>query len=428
MGAYTYYPPGATEEAPEETENIYRVDLTTGESSQGTSILQLEDREVFQVFEAAIHNFSNAVAMRLENLEYQHSLEEQVSRQTRELEVNRAFLESIIDESDDLISVVDRDLKIIRVNPAAARVMAEREGQAPGALRLEGRGCHELFFGSNSPCKDCPAIEAIESGEPHNRIVPFPDPEHPQRWFDVSSYPMRDGEGELLYVVEVGRDITARKQLEDRLRQSLEDKELLLREVHHRVKNNLNMASSLLRLQFSDFEDPGVREAVDASLERLDSMSLVHEFLYRSDTQRGIDFPSFIERIVEQLTRTYALREEVRIHADIADIPVDMDTAVPVSLIVTELVTNSLKYAFPGGSSGTVSITTRAVDNNLLELVVADDGIGLPEGLDPESATSLGLQLVQGLSRQIDASLLYGTPRRGTGQAGTSVTLRFPRR
>jgi two-component system, sensor histidine kinase PdtaS len=205
------------------------------------------------------------------------------------------------------------------------------------------------------------------------------------------------------------------------LERAVADRELLLREIHHRIKNNLNTVISLIRLQFDGFEDEGVIAAVEATIHRIESTSLVHELLYRSDTLRSIDFPGFVDRVVEELSRGHARAGTVRIITDITDAPIGIDEAIPVTLIVNELVTNALKYAFPEGREGTILIRTVPVADDRLELSVIDDGVGLPPSFDLETSSSLGMQLLRGFVQQINGEVTV------SGTAGTDVRVVFPR-
>jgi PAS domain-containing protein len=302
IGGYKSFPATSTSERPGDSAGegegakrgaTYEIDLRTVRKSYGRIVLVLEDRDVFDQYEAAVHNFCNSVTMHLENLEYRSRLEEQVRAQTAELEVNRAFLQSLFDQSGDYISVIDRDYTIVRVNPAAV-ALARRAGayKPTKPSDLEGRTCHEVYFGRSTPCENCPAREAMRTKETHSATFFSPGAGDDRLWFDVSASPVVDPAGNLMYIKEVGRDISALKRLEEKYRQTAEEKELLLREIHHRVKNNLNMATSLLRLQFAGFDDERVRRAVNASVDRIQSMSLVHRFFYQSDTQGSINLRS----------------------------------------------------------------------------------------------------------------------------------------
>lgn len=264
-------------EVPEEKapEGGLKIEIYTLKKSYGCALLEIGDREVFDEFEAAVHNLTSSVAQRLENLDYQSFLERRVREQTAELAASKRFLQSILDQAGDFISVIDADFTIIKANPAAADIAWRKA--------VEGEKCYSVYFGRDTPCEFCRAKEALSGDRPGSVTAPYPDASCPDRWFDISFFPLADDKGSVSRVVEMGRDITRIQQLRNDLERSVEEKELLLREIHHRVKNNLNMAASLLSLQFADSGDEGVQELVSASVERIHSMSLVHEFLYRSD-------------------------------------------------------------------------------------------------------------------------------------------------
>lgn len=403
-----------------DTGERYVIDIRTINGNYGRAVLRVEDRSIFSEFETAVHNFASSIALRLENLAHQARLEAEVARKTVELEMNQAFLQSIIDDTADVVTVVEPDLTIVRANPAAEE-MARRHTGTVEVPPVVGRTCHDVFFGLDRPCPACPARLALEHRVPQSRIAPFPDAEHPVRWYDTSASPVLDARGDVVYLIEAARDVTELKHLQDDLRRSADDKELLLREIHHRVKNNLNMVISLLRLQFADNPDASVQQSVTTAIERIRSMSLVHQFLYQSDTQSSIDFGGFVRQVVDRLSQTYPVGSAVGFEVDIADIAVGIAAAAPVSLIVNELVTNALKYAFPAGKTGTITVTTAPAGENEIELVVGDDGVGLPAGFDVRSARSLGMQLVAGLTDQMHGEISV------SGEAGTRFAIRFPR-
>jgi PAS domain S-box-containing protein len=216
-----------------------------------------------------------------------------------------------------------------------------------------------------------------------------------------------------------------RSLAEDQLKTSLHEKEVLLREIHHRVKNNLQIIISLLYLQASKTENPGFSEALMESQTRVRSMALIHEKLYQSDNLSSIDFEGYLKNLVANLMVSYGVdRSRVRINIAVADLPMTINTAIPLGLIMNELVSNALKYAFPEGSSGEVSIRG-SMEGDTILLRVRDTGRGIPENFDWKHAESLGLNLVQMLIRQlkgtIDLSRNAGTeftisvPARGTG-------------
>ena len=195
------------------------------------------------------------------------------------------------------------------------------------------------------------------------------------------------------------RDITERKQAEEQIRQSLKEKEILLREIHHRVKNNLQIVSSLLAHQAEYIKDKNVIDMFTESQNRILSMSLVHEKLYQSNDLAKIDFHCYINDLVAGLFQSYEINAgKIKLNMHIENLQLDIDFAIPCGLIINELVTNSLKYAFPDNTEGEINIAFLKTDENMLELVISDNGIGLPKDLDFRKTESLGLHLVTILS------------------------------
>ena len=216
------------------------------------------------------------------------------------------------------------------------------------------------------------------------------------------------------------RDITQRKEAEEIVRRSLREKELLLSEIHHRVKNNLQVISSLLNLQSGGIRD---REAqgrfADAQMQ-IQSMALVHEHLYQSGIFGTLNMCHYVESLCGHLFDVYgAPQERITLDIRIEPIPISIRQAMPIALILNELVSNSLKYAFPDDRSGTIRIAISLVDEDYVELVVADDGVGLPDEFDVADGTTLGHTLIDSLTHQLDGTLDIS----GTG--GVRCVIRF---
>jgi len=191
------------------------------------------------------------------------------------------------------------------------------------------------------------------------------------------------------------RDITERKKTEKQIETSLHEKETLLKEIHHRVKNNMQIVSSLLDHQIQYVKDKNVIHIFTESQNRIASMALVHEKLYRSKDLAKIDFYDYINDLVANLFQSYVENsDKITLNMKIENIQLDIDLAIPCGLIINELVTNSLKYAFPEGRKGEVRILFRKVDDDMLELAIGDNGVGLPTYLDFRKTDSLGLHLV----------------------------------
>lgn len=202
-------------------------------------------------------------------------------------------------------------------------------------------------------------------------------------------------ERDSLIFIFIIRDITERKKAEEEIRRSLEEKEVLLREIHHRVKNNMQVISSMLRLQSDKAEAIKDIELLKESQNRIKSMALIHEKLYKSRDLTHIDFNDYISDLVKGLFRTYgSSTDRVAIKIDGEDIQLGIDSAIPCGLIVNELVSNTLKYAFPDSRNGEIKIALHKINEDEIELLVKDTGVGIPKEVDFRATETLGLRLV----------------------------------
>ena len=237
------------------------------------------------------------------------------------------------------------------------------------------------------------------------------------RTVDLSIKPLLDEDGRVAMLIPEGRDITERKQVEERLRASLAEKEVLLQEVHHRVKNNLQIVSSLLHLQEPEGGEtlPLFRE----SQARIRTMALVHEELYRSKDLGRIELTGYARKLVQGLHSLFGAEQVRCTVSGSGDILVSMDQAVPLGLMLNELAVNAMTHAFPDGREGHLLVDLAMDDGHVL-LTVDDDGVGLPDDLDAATAASLGLQLVQSLADQLGGSLDIAS------EGGARFRVRFP--
>ena len=238
----------------------------------------------------------------------------------------------------------------------------------------------------------------------------------------LTIYPLRDESGVVGAALAVCIDITIMKRAEAPIRASLLEKENLLREIHHRVKNNMQVVSALLVLQSKKTKDRKILEMFRDSEHRIKTMALIHEKLYQSRSFGTIDLAEYLTRLIQYLFRSYEERSAgVTLEMDVRDISLDIDTALPCSLIINELVTNSLKYAFPGGKGGKIFIRATKDEESVFSMEIGDNGVGLPADLDLEKTETLGLRLVHGLA----VNQLGGSIETGAGR-GTSFIIRFP--
>lgn len=223
-----------------------------------------------------------------------------------------------------------------------------------------------------------------------------------------------------LILCTVVQDITDRKEFENSLKDSIAEKEVLLREIHHRVKNNLQIISSLLNLQTVYIDDEEALNLFKESQNRVRSMSMIHESLYQSRDLAHIDFSIYISRLCNELLSSYGVNINlITLKTDLEKVFLDINTAIPCGLIITELFTNAIKYAFPEGRKGIINIKFHREKGDNFILEVSDDGVGLPEDIDMEQTKSLGMRLVNSLVDQLDGNIQLDT------NSGTRFVIKF---
>jgi PAS domain S-box-containing protein len=244
---------------------------------------------------------------------------------------------------------------------------------------------------------------------------------------DGSEFPVEIGLNPIetedgLLVLSAIIDISDRRQKEARLEAALQEKDILLSEIHHRVKNNLQIISSLLDLQAARIDDPGLRNVLRDSQNRIRSMTWIHQLLYQSHDFAQIDIGEVLDSLLPALMASYDTNPgQISLRIDAERLMLPLNQAIPCGLVINELIANALKHAFPDGRAGEIAVALKAVGDDSVALQVEDDGIGLPEGFRLADADSLGLQLVATLSKQLDGELTVA--RRGPTRFG----LRFPR-
>lgn len=209
----------------------------------------------------------------------------------------------------------------------------------------------------------------------------------------------------IIILFKADRNIAKRKQAEEQIKASLKEKEVLLKEIHHRIKNNLQVISSLLNLQSGYIIDKDAIEMFKESQNRVKSMALIHEKLYQSKDLARIDFAEYIRNLTNYLFRSYGVTSNrIKLKKNVDDVFLGLDTAIPCGLIINELVSNSLKHAFPDGKEGEIHICL-FLDNDKFTLIVRDNGVGFPKDLDFRNTESLGLQLVITLVEQLEGTI-----------------------
>ncbi len=233
-----------------------------------------------------------------------------------------------------------------------------------------------------------------------------------RRFYRANIEPLRNQAGEVIGTIGVALDVTRQKRTEAHLMRSLKEKEILLKEIHHRVKNNMQIISSLLTLQARTLSQPEILQAVKESQDRIRSMALVHENLYQSSDMAHLNFAEYVRQLTASVFRSYEIRpSQIELRLDVEPVFLDLDFAIPFGLILNELVTNAIKHAFPPGHVGSVIEVGFRRNGESLILRVRDNGIGISEERRVAAASSLGLQLVASLTEQIHGRLHVNTDR-----------------
>jgi PAS domain S-box-containing protein len=362
---------------------------------------------------AALNLMQDAVDARTSvertNEELNHEIVKHKQAETA-LRASEQFNKAVLDTVGTLVVVLDTEGRIQSLNPACEA--------ATGYAAAEVQGC--VFWEMFVPDEDLEEViltwEQVRGGD-------FPN-SHENHWIK------KDGsrrliawtntaivqDDKIVYVIASGLDITEREQSEEKIRASLAEKEVLLREIHHRVKNNLQVISSLISLQADSLADEQMRVVFDDVRDRVRAMALVHEKLYQTGNLAQLNFSDYASSLLQYLWRSHGtMTEKVQLVLEIAPIVLPIETAVPCGLILNELAGNALKHAFPNGSSGKVTVGLEPDPaTDMVCLRVSDNGLGLPAELDWRQSRSLGLRLVQILAGQLRGTLTL-VPGHGPG-------------
>ncbi len=335
---------------------------------------------------------------------------------------NENVLNSLNDMGDTLI-IADTDGAIRRANRAACELLGRSEEE------LKRMTVRDIVNGEVGPFSAAGWAELLADGSVSNYELEYLSADGRAIPMLFSGSVMRNEDESGREVVGIARDMTERIKAEEAAKNLL-----LVQEIHHRIKNNLQVVSSLLSLQAGYAKDETTKSMFQESMERVRSMSLIHEKLYKSGSPGGMAFGGYIRDLLDGLFRSYEIEQgKVEYSIDIGDVTLGMDTAVPCGLIVNELVTNALKHAFVAGSRGRVSVRMSRAEppeipgeapksgsaERWYELVVADDGKGLPEDFDPDSAKTLGLRIVRTLVKQLRGKMEL------RGENGSEFRIRF---
>ena len=330
-----------------------------------------------------------------------------------ELRASEAKYRMLAETSQDLIYVINAEDRIEYVNSYAAAALGKTYGE------IIGRDRHAIFpeGTDTSQCGYLQRIFATGKPERYESQVPFTGR---TRWFDHVLNPLKDSDGTVRAVLCISRDITGLKTTEKALKASLEAKDALLREIHHRVKNNMQVVIGLLHFQASAVASPEIARIVLDTETRIRSMVLIHERLYKSDDFINVSLETYLKDLVNSLIHAYGTKTYINVEYSIDKIQIDQSTLLHLGLLITEVISNSIRHAFPGRSVGTISVSFHRQNHNCLALTIHDDGIGIPESCMRGKASTVGLALIYLLGQdQLDGKI------RIERNQGTTFTFMF---
>jgi len=338
-----------------------------------------------------------------------------IKRAERELFASNQRLEALMRALPVGVSFSD-DATCQRVtgNPAvlAQFEVTTQDNLSASAPDANAPGRQVRFFHGGQPITDTDL--PLQRAVAENRFIAPMDLEvelpSGRRWSaEASGAPIHDAQGKVIGGVAVTVDITGRKRAEERIQASLREKEVLLKEIHHRVKNNLQVISSLVDLQADVLGDAALRGVFADLRDRVRSMALVHERLYQSESLARVDFAEYARSLLSYLWRAHTGSQAgIRLKLNLQPVSLSVETAVPCGLILNELAANAIKHAFRGRSDGEVTVTLHASPEGRVRLCVSDNGVGLPSGLDWRQSPSMGLGLVRMLAGQLNGTLEAG--------------------
>lgn len=311
---------------------------------------------------------------------------------------------------DGVIST-DEFGKVYQMNPIAEQLTGWKESEA------KTRSMDEVFQIRNESTRDIvesPVQKVLKEGKivglaNHTLLISKDGKEIP---IADSGAPIKSENGEIQGVVLVFRDQSKERETQNFIEKSLREKEILLKEIHHRVKNNFQKIISLLSLQTEMIEDEKILGIFEDLQSRLISMSLIHELMYGSGDFEGVDIKDYIEKLTRFLVQTYSTSNHIKLNMDLENLHIDLDSVIPCGLIINEIISNSLKYAFPKNAGGNINLSFKKIGEEY-NLVVSDDGVGMKEKIDFENHKSLGLRLINMLTRQLKGKLEVDQPDRG---------------
>jgi PAS domain S-box-containing protein len=325
-----------------------------------------------------------------------------LSRLKGRLDEASSLMTAIVEHSCDLIVVCGGDSKMIYISPMCITLLGVDASELMGRpgteiVAPEDREEVARLFARTEDKTTLPST--VRCRRKDGSLV----------WMEARAARLRASSAAQPMTVLTLHNITAQREHEEQMAASLREKEVLLREIHHRVKNNLQVIQSLLRMRARLLSEGEARAAMESTVQRIHAMSLAHEHLYQREDLARLSLSNYLRDLFNRVVASSSVQpNQIQLHLDIEERSLTLELAIPFGLLVNELIANSLKHAFPGGRRGTVTISVHRVDG-AVRMVIADDGVGLPEHFDMNACPSMGLKLAASLSHQLGGSLRFSS-------------------
>ena len=372
------------------TKNYIVIPLDVKNELAGAIFISSSEESISENEMDMLRSFRHIVSHALSNA----SLLKKTEFMKESLEKEKAYLDQLLESSQEGVVTTDNFGNVLRVNREFTKMFGYSREEAVG------RSIDDLLA-PQSLYKEATSITKLTAeGEKYALETKRRCKDGDVIDVSLLAHPIRVG-GKLVGSYAIYRDISTRKKAEQKIKDSLREKEVLLKEIHHRVKNNMQIISSLINLQSLRIDDKKTSKLLQSSQNRIKSMAIIHEKLYQSKDFTNVDLSDYVKSLTNHLLTTYGVdKKKIKFHTDIKDIFLDINRAIPCGLIINELLTNSIKHAFPDGNRGEIKVAIRNQKNRKKELIVSDNGKGIPENFDIKSTKSLGLTLVKILAEQ----------------------------
>ncbi|MDA8326139.1 MAG: PAS domain-containing protein [Nitrospiraceae bacterium] len=321
---------------------------------------------------------------------------------------NEYLLRTIIETEPECVKLLAHDYTVLMMNPAGLKML-----QADSIEAVRGKPVGEFISPEHQEAFR-KLVNDVFEGKPGSLEFKITGLKGRPLWLETNSVPLLNDQGKITAMLAITRDVTAKKTGFEYMEKSLREKETLLRELYHRTKNNMQVITSLINLQSASISDSRVLQMFDDTKSRIQAMALVHEKLYQSKDLSNVGMKDYLRDLTNALLKTFSRRAgNIALELDVSDIPLPIDIIIPCGLIVNELVSNSLKYAFPEGGSGDIRISFHR-SGDQIEFTYSDTGTGLPSA-DLDSVKTLGLKLVKSLATKQLGGVLEVLPGPGAG-------------